>query len=68
MKMNDFADAVKNKPNQTQLQTSRPIFQNFPQKPLFPNFFLFFLFSFPFYLFPFALYLAPIPYTLHAIH
>jgi len=42
MKINDFADAVKNKPNQTQLQTNHPIFQIFPQKPLFLNFFLFF--------------------------
>jgi len=32
----------ENKPNQTQLQTNHPIFQNFSQKPLFLNFFLFF--------------------------
>jgi len=38
----------ENKPNQTQLQTNHPIFQNFPQKPLFLNFFLFFTFLFPY--------------------
>jgi hypothetical protein len=38
MKMNGFAYAVKNKPNQTQLQTHHPIFQKNCQKPLFPNF------------------------------
>jgi hypothetical protein len=43
MKMNDFADAVKNKPNQTQLQANRPNFQNFRQKPLFFDFLSFFL-------------------------
>jgi len=50
MKMNDFADAVKNKPNQTQpvvslsnlLQTNHPIFQKNRQNPLFSDFFLFF--------------------------
>jgi hypothetical protein len=51
MKINGFADAVKNKPNQTQpvvslsnlLQTNHPIFQIFPQKPLFPSIFRLFL-------------------------
>jgi len=46
--MSDFAGAVKNKPNQTQLQTNHPIFQKISQKPLFFNFFLFFCSLFPF--------------------
>jgi len=58
--MNDFADAVKNKPNQTQLQTSHPVFQKKRKKPYFLDFLsfslLFFLSSvfcllnFPFYI------------------
>jgi hypothetical protein len=35
MKINDFAGAVKNKPNQTQLQTNHPIFQKNRQKSQF---------------------------------
>ena len=34
MKMNDFAGAVKNKPNQTQLQTNHPIFKISLKNPL----------------------------------
>jgi len=36
MKMNDFAGAVKNKPNQTQLQTNHPNFQISPKILHFP--------------------------------
>jgi hypothetical protein len=39
MKIYGFADAVKNKPNQTQLQTNHPIFQNFLKNILFPPIF-----------------------------
>ncbi len=49
MKMNGFADAMKNKPNQTQLQTNHPIFKISLKNPYFLDFLYFFL---PFY-FPF---------------
>ena len=45
MKINGFSDAVKNKPNQTQLQTNHPNFQIFPPKPIFS---IFYPFSSPF--------------------
>jgi hypothetical protein len=38
MKMNGFAYAVKNKPNQTQLQTNHPIFKISLKNSLFFNF------------------------------
>ena len=43
MKINDFADAVKNKPNQTQLQTNHPIFKISLKNPCFLTFSSFFV-------------------------
>jgi len=50
MKINGFSDAVKNKPNQTQLQTNHPIFKISLKNPYFLTFLSFFTSLFSFYL------------------